>query len=130
MTARVGRRGGTLINRRSSWVGLALHPVARRGLPAPRVLLVSCGPSQGKQKWQSLRGHGSRFTPSVILLGGVNVEQTKRGSAEHGLLTGRFAVVDNTLHGLIKGQRVVHNPARWTTLHRGDSVGLQYREVA
>jgi len=130
MTARVGRRGGKLINWRSSWVGVALHPVARRGLPAPRGLLVSYGPSEGKQKWQSPQRHGSRFTPSVILLGGVNAAQTKRKLAEHGLPTGCFAVVDNTLHGLMEGQRVVHNQARWTTLHRGDLMPLQYREVA
>jgi hypothetical protein len=40
LTARVGRRGGKLINRRSRLLGLALHLGARRGLPAPRLALT------------------------------------------------------------------------------------------
>jgi hypothetical protein len=129
-TARVGRRGGKLINWRSSWVGLALHPVARRGLPAPCGLLVSLGPSKGKHHRQSPQGHGSRSIPSVVLLDGVNAVQTSRSGAEHGLPTGCFAVVDNTLRGLMEGQRVVHNQAPWTTLHRSTSAALNNRELA
>ena len=122
MTDRVGRRGGKLINWRSSWVGLALHPVARRGLPAPCGLRVSLGPSKGEHTRQSPQGHGSRSIPSIVLLGGVNAADTQRPRAEHGLTTGCFAVVDNTLRGLTKGQRVVHNQARWTYM---DAPSLQ-----
>ena len=44
MTVPVGRRGGELINRGSSLVGVALHLGACRGLPAPCGLRVSQGP--------------------------------------------------------------------------------------
>ena len=130
MTVRVGRRGGKLINRRSSWVGVALHPVARRGLPAPRGLRVSCGPSRGQRTRQSPRRHGSRLIPSVVLLSGVNAAQIQDAHDEHGLTTGCFAVVDNTPRGPAMGRRVVHNQAPWTTLHRSSSTSLQYGEVA
>ena len=124
MTTRVGRRGGKLINRRSCLVGVALHPGARRGLPAPCGLRVSLGPSKGKPSRQSPQGHGSRSIRSVVLLGGVNAADTQRPRAEHGLTTGCFAVVDNTLRGLTKGQRVVHNQAPWTTLRRSTSAAF------
>ena len=108
MTARVGRRGGKLINRRSSWVGLALHPGARRGLPAPCGLRVSFGPSKGERTGQSPQGHGSRSIPSVVLLGGVNAAHTQSRRVEHGLPTaavGRFVASAD-------------RPPPWTTLHR------------
>ncbi|KWT83459.1 hypothetical protein APY03_4671 [Variovorax sp. WDL1] len=73
-TARVGRHGGTLINWRSGWVSVALHPVARRSLPAPRVLRVSCGLSSSQPPWQSPRGHGSRITTSAPVRGSVKLE--------------------------------------------------------
>ena len=129
-TVRVGRHGGTLINWRSGWVSVALHPVARRGLPAPRVLQVSFGLSSSQRRGQSPRGHGSRLIPSVDLLGGVNAACTQNPRPEHGLTTACFAVVDNTLLGLTKGQRVVHNQARWTTLRCAPSGSFKEQEVA
>ncbi len=65
-TVRVGRRGGKLIDWRSGWLSVALHPVARCGLPAPRVLQVSCGLSSSKPLRQSPRGHGSRTATSAL----------------------------------------------------------------
>ena len=50
---RAGRSCGSLTDRRSGWQALALHPVVRRGLPAPAVRRVSCGPSSGERRWPS-----------------------------------------------------------------------------
>ena len=75
MTARVGRPGGELIDWRSGGEGLALHPVARHGLPAPHGLQVSYGPSRGQRRRQSPWGHGSQFLPSVHLLVDVNKQE-------------------------------------------------------
>ncbi len=65
MTCRAGSPRGSLTDRRSWLRTLALHPVARLGLPAPRRLRVSCGPSSGQPTGQSPRGHGSRNTTSA-----------------------------------------------------------------
>ena len=64
-TCRAGSPCGSLTDWRSWLCTLALHPVARLGLPAPRRLRVSCGPSSGQRAWQSPRGHGSRNQPSA-----------------------------------------------------------------
>ena len=120
MTAGVGRRGGKLINWRSSGSGVALHPVARRGLPAPRGLLVSWGPSTGKQRGQSPRGHGSRSIPSIVLLSRVKTAHCELSRAEHGLPTaavGRFVAS-------------AARPPPWTTLHRAARVAVNSLEVA
>ena len=131
MTARIGRRGGKLIDRRSSVLGLALHPVARCGLPAPCSAAGLMRAIAGKQRWQSPQGHGSRFTPSAVLLIGVNADQRHPPRLlEHGLPTGCFAVVDNAPRGPMRGRCVVHNQAPWTTLRRATSNGCQWQEDA
>ena len=56
----VGRSCGTLIDRRSGPLSLALHPVARRVLPAPAMRRVSSWPFSGKRTWPSWRVLGSR----------------------------------------------------------------------
>ena len=50
---RAGRSRGSLTDRRSCWLALALHPVVRRHLPAPAARLVSYGPSCGERSWPS-----------------------------------------------------------------------------
>ncbi|MDM0029813.1 helix-hairpin-helix domain-containing protein [Variovorax saccharolyticus] len=45
------------------------------------------------------------------------------------MTTGCFAVVVNTLRGLTKGQRVVHNQAPWTTLRCGASGGSKTKRL-
>jgi hypothetical protein len=100
MTRRAGSPRGILTDRRSSLlgvkVGVAQHPVARLGLPAPCTLRVSCGPSGGQCRWQSLQGHGSRFERSSCA----------RRRVKHGLPTaavGRFVASAD-------------RPPPWTTL--------------
>ena len=65
MTCRAGSPSGSLTDRRSWRLTLALHPVARLGLPAPRGLRVSRGPSSGQPTRQSPRGRGSRSETPV-----------------------------------------------------------------
>ena len=69
MLPSVGRRCGTLINRRSGPISLALHPVARRVLPAPALRRVSFWPFAGKRRWPSWRalGAGRAFQPACGL---------------------------------------------------------------
>ena len=105
MTRRAGSPRGSLTDRRS-WLLLnntaALHPVARLGLPAPRGLRVSCGPSSGQRTRQSPRGHGSRCEPSARL------SNSSSRRVHHGLPTAPIA-------------RFVASADRsppWTTLRR------------
>ena len=118
MTCRAGSPRGSLTDWRSWLRTLALHPVARLGLPAPRGLRVSHGPSSGQRTGQSPRGHGSRNTPSARQSRRVKIAARRGRSAGHGLPTGCFAVVDNAPRGVRGASRVVHNHARWTTLRR------------
>jgi hypothetical protein len=62
----VGRNCGSLIDWRSGLLSLALHPVARRALPAPAMRRVSRGPFAGKRPWPSWRvlGRGRAFHPA------------------------------------------------------------------
>jgi len=108
MTIRAGSPCGSLIDRRSRLRHLALHPVARLGLPAPRGLRVSQGPSSGQRHWQSPRGHGSRFQPSARREIHVKTCGQSGLIAEHGLPTAAF------------GRYVASadRPPPWTTLHR------------
>ena len=55
---RAGRPCGSLIDRRSGWQAVALHPVVRSVLPAPAARRVSCGPSSGKRAWPWQRALG------------------------------------------------------------------------
>ena len=79
MTARVGRRGGKLINRRSSLLGLALHLGARRGLPAPCGLRVSHGPCEGKRT-QAVPA-GARKSVDTLGENGPGCQELARRSA-------------------------------------------------
>ncbi len=118
-TRRAGSPRGTLTDRRSWLHTMALHPVARLGLPAPRRLRVSCGPSSGQRAWQSLRGHGSPNETSVRAARHVKPCAHPRGRAEHGLSTaslGRFVAGAD-------------RPTPWATLHRGMPAPLIHRKV-
>ena len=57
-TALAGRVCGLLIDWRSGWQDLALHPVVRRNLPAPSARRVSCGLSSSKRRWPSRKALG------------------------------------------------------------------------
>ena len=120
MTVRVGRRGGELMNRRSSLHGLALHLGARRGLPAPCGLRVSQGPCAGKRSRQSPQGHGSRSIPSVALSSSVKWVHGDEQRVGHGLSTaalGRFVASAD-------------RPPPWTTLHRSAAAAVNSLKVA
>src|SRR5690606_21983285 len=107
---RVGSPCGSLTDRRSWRSTLALHPVARLGLPAPWRLLVSSEPSKGQHRRQSLQGHGSRIEPSCRFTVAV------KPSLEHGLPTASCV-------------RRKRRPPPWTTLHRGLSTTANARRV-
>src|SRR3982750_4162450 len=81
MTGRAGSPRGSLTDWRSWLLTAALHPVARLGLPAPRGLRVSYGPSSGQPRRQSPRGHRSRCTPST------SAGDASSHRSEHGLTT-------------------------------------------
>jgi len=68
---------GSLIDRRAGSHTLALHPVARLGLAAPRALRVSYGPSRGERSRQSTRGRASRATTATPRCGRVNLQVTQ-----------------------------------------------------
>ena len=120
MTARVGRRGGKLMNRRSSLLGLALHLGARRGLPAPCGLRVSHGPCEGKRSWQSPQGHGSRSIPSVAVSSSVKWVDCDDQRVEHGLPTAAFG----------RFVASADRPPPWTTLRRSASTAVNSLKVA
>ena len=61
--ARAASPRGSLIDWRSGSHTLALHPVARLGLAAPRALRVSYGPSRGQRTGQSTRGRAKSDRP-------------------------------------------------------------------
>ena len=71
---RAGRSCGSLTDWRSGGQALAHHPVVRRGLPAPAVRRVSCGPSSGKRRWPSRQELG---LPNAIPITGKAPSNTK-----------------------------------------------------
>src|SRR6266568_3065465 len=129
MTLRAGSPRGTLTDRRSWLSTLALHPVARLGLPAPRGLRVSCGPSSGQRHWQSPREHGSRITPSAPNLRRVKAAAHHNPAIEHGLPTGCFAAVGNSPPGQGGAGRVAHSQARWITLRHSHTTAFNTPRV-
>ena len=63
-----GRSCGLLIDRRSGFGNLALHPVARRNLPAPSARRVSCGPSSGKPDGPSRKTPGREYITAYAVM--------------------------------------------------------------
>ncbi len=119
MTCRVGRPGGSLTDRRSWLLTLALHPVARLGLPAPRGLRVSCGPSSGQRSGQSPWGHGSRNETSAQRMRRVKNLTGQHLCAEHGLPTAAFG----------RFVASADRPPPWTTLRCAMPTSLNSRKV-
>jgi hypothetical protein len=115
-TRRAGSPRGTLTDWRS-WLLLnntvALHPVARLGLPAPRALRVSSGPSSGQRRRQSSRGHGSRYIPSSLGCG------RSRHCLQRGLTTAPCG----------RSVASAGRPPPWTTLHRRPTSSTDWKVV-
>ena len=63
-----GRSCGLLIDRRSGLDNLALHPVARRNLPAPSARRVSCGPSSGEPDGPSRKTPGRKYITAYAVM--------------------------------------------------------------
>ncbi len=75
MTARVGRRDGELIDRRSSCEGVALHPVARCGLPAPYGAAGLMRAFERRAPQAVTARARKSLTPSAAPLSGVNARE-------------------------------------------------------